>query len=180
MTLGKNQLQVSSDEEQEEEDDLDRAALDNILIRNASAIKDIPGKGKIIQVDRRQFQDIDEKVAKQKAAEAFRQRFIMKAKAKAPSTNGLGVGDDDDINDDIDEFLGGLNLEGKSYGKLPIAVFLCFHYTIRFMQSAKSMIIAARDSDCCFSPTACPTEFRENKDADSGRDRQGFTKRTGG
>ena len=131
MTIGKAQLRDSSDEEHEQDaDDPDgRRALDEIFIRDKPAGKGPPAKGKTIQVNRRHFQDIDEKVAKQKAADAFRQRFALRSQPKAPPSD---FSDDDG---DIDEFLGELKLEGKSYDAC--ASFFCFsfprHVSTRFI-----------------------------------------------
>jgi len=118
MTIGKAQLKDSSDEEHEQDaDDPDgRRALDEIFIRDKPTSKGPHAKGKIVQVDRRHFQDIDEKVAKQKAANAFRQRFAQRSQPKALGSNsGIDFGDDDDGIGDIDEFFEELKLEGKSY-----------------------------------------------------------------
>lgn len=122
MTIGKAQLKDGSDEEHEEDadDPGDRRALDEIFIRDKPTGKGPPAKGKLVHVDRQYFQDIDEKVAKQKAADAFRHRFAPRPQSKAPPA--IDFGDDDDGIEDIDEFLGELKLEGKSYD----ACIICF------------------------------------------------------
>jgi len=113
MTIGKAQLKDSSDEEHDPDG---RRALDEVFIRAKPTRQEPPAKGKIIQVDRGQFQDIDKKVAKQKAADAFRQRFTLRPQLKAPPPPGshpaIDSGDDDGIGD-IDDFLGELRLDGK-------------------------------------------------------------------
>ncbi|KAF8427268.1 hypothetical protein EV426DRAFT_571978 [Tirmania nivea] len=119
MTIGKAQLKDSSDEEHEQDaDDYDgRQALDEIFIRDKPP-KGPPVKGKIIQADRRDFKDIGEKVAKQKAADAFRQRFALRPQPKVPPPPGshpvIDFGHDDDGIGDIDEFLGELKLEARA------------------------------------------------------------------
>ncbi|KAF8457945.1 hypothetical protein BGX38DRAFT_1154591 [Terfezia claveryi] len=119
MTIGKAQLKDSSDEEHEQDaDDADgRRALDEIFIRDEPTSKRPPTKRKSVLVDRRHFQDIDEKVAKQKAAAAFRQRFALRPQPKAPppgSHPGIDFGGDDEGIGDIDEFLGELKLKART------------------------------------------------------------------
>ncbi|KAF8472443.1 hypothetical protein BDZ91DRAFT_790342 [Kalaharituber pfeilii] len=103
MTVGKAQLKFSDDED--ETGDIDR-----LLVTD----KGLPSKGKVIQADRRQFQDINEKITKQNAAEAFRQRFAPRKSKASAGVNNLGGGSIRDDVDDIDEFLGGLKLEVRT------------------------------------------------------------------
>lgn len=119
MTIGKAQLKDSSDEEHEPEaDDADdKRALDEIFIRDVPTSTRLPTKRKIVKVDRRCFQDIDEKVAKQKAADAFRKRFALRPPPKAPPPGShpeIDFGGDDEGIRDIDEFLGELKLEART------------------------------------------------------------------
>ena len=108
MTIGKDQLKVSDDEEEEED-----LGIDDFIFEDKPK-----AKGKVIQVDRRQFQDVNEKIAKQNAADAFRQRFATKKKK-------LAVHDADvDGDDDIDSFLGGLKLDCKIFVSINLSFFI--------------------------------------------------------
>ncbi|KAL0631741.1 hypothetical protein Q9L58_009394 [Maublancomyces gigas] len=63
------------------------------------------GKGKVVRVDRKQFEDVTTKMAKQSTADAFRQRFApRKAKSRGASEGTGGV-------EDVDSFLGELKLD---------------------------------------------------------------------
>lgn len=66
------------------------------------------GKGKVVKVDRKQFEDVTTKMAKQSTADAFRQRFApRKAKSRGASEGTGGV-------EDVDSFLGELKLDGET------------------------------------------------------------------
>lgn len=66
------------------------------------------GKGKVVKVDRKQFEDVTTKMAKQSTADAFRQRFApRKAKSRGASEGTGGF-------DDVDSFLGELKLDGET------------------------------------------------------------------
>ena len=123
MTADKAQLRFRSDEEEVEEEEEggveagggseDRhRTLDDILIRDPSVnTRHLPLKGKNkskkIHMDQHAFKNIEAKIAKHNAAEAFRHRFAPPTKAKQPFPA------DDDVQD-IDEFLGELKLhDGK-------------------------------------------------------------------
>ena len=117
MTADKAQLRFSSDEDGEEEEDGGEETegggrtLDDILIRDQSVhMKPLSSKSKSkkLHIDQRAFKDIEAKIARQNAADAFRRRFApTKVKPPPPAV-------DDDVQD-IDEFLGELKLvDGKS------------------------------------------------------------------
>lgn len=66
------------------------------------------GKGKVVKVDRKQFEDVTTKMAKQSTADAFRQRFApRKAKSHCASEGAGGI-------EDVDSFLGELKLDGET------------------------------------------------------------------
>jgi hypothetical protein len=73
-------------------------------------------KPKILKVDKKDFIDVTEKIAKQNNASAFRARFEKnKIKSRAPKVPGGDGGDADGgagEGDDLDIFLGELNLDG--------------------------------------------------------------------
>lgn len=120
MTANKVQLRSSSDEEGSDDEagsggggsgegHPPRRTLDDILIRDqqASTNTSAKGKSKKIHIDQQAFKDIEGRIAKQNAAEAFRRRFApTSAKPLAPAS-----ADDDNDVQDIDEFLGGLKLK---------------------------------------------------------------------
>lgn len=114
MTVGKAQLKVDSSED-EALDDIDPDYnMDKFLIRD-DVIDRSTKKGKVVHVDRKAFQDINEKVAKQQAAEEFRQRFAFR-KGKSGNSKKDATVDFDEDGDvgDIDDFLEGLKLNGKN------------------------------------------------------------------
>lgn len=85
-------------------------------------ISALPMKGNIVKVDRKDFVDVTEKIAKRNNADAFRARFESsksKAKKRAPrmAADDTGGGDGDDDGDDLDAFLGGLELDPKLAGR---------------------------------------------------------------
>lgn len=68
-------------------------------------------KGKVVKVDRKQFEDATTKIAKQSTADAFRRRFASKkAKSRGASGETGGV----DLDEDVDSFLGELKLDGET------------------------------------------------------------------
>lgn len=68
-------------------------------------------KGKVVKVDRKQFEDVTTKMAKQSTADAFRQRFApRKAKSRGASGGTGGA----DLGEDVDSFLGELKLDGET------------------------------------------------------------------
>lgn len=71
-------------------------------------------KGKIVKVDRKQFEDVTTKIAKQSTADAFRQRFApRKAKSRGGAGGGGGTGEID-LDEDVDSFLAELKLDGET------------------------------------------------------------------
>ncbi|KAL7267628.1 hypothetical protein RUND412_009776 [Rhizina undulata] len=71
-------------------------------------------KGKVVKVDRREFEDVTQKIAKQSIADAFRQRFAPKKAKSGVVPGGSRLSEDGRNVDDIDTFLGELN-----FGDLP-------------------------------------------------------------
>jgi hypothetical protein len=71
-------------------------------------------KGKAIKVDKRDFVDVNEKIAKRNNADAFRARFERnKAKTRAPQTMNAEPSSDGGEEDDLDAFLGELTLDSR-------------------------------------------------------------------
>lgn len=68
-------------------------------------------KGKIVKVDRKQFEDATTKIAKQSTADAFKRRF---ASRKAKSRGASGGAGGFDLDEDVDSFLGELKLDGET------------------------------------------------------------------
>lgn len=91
------------------------AAQKNPFLPPDDSVEKRHGKGKIQVVDRRDFQDIVEKSAKQSAAQAFRQKF-------ASNKKGISRKQNDDSKQeeavDIDSFLEDI-LAPKPKGKIP-------------------------------------------------------------
>jgi hypothetical protein len=77
-------------------------------------------KGKIVKVDRSEFVDINEKIAKRNNVEAFRARF-EKRKARAPRGGVTAEAelDDGSRGDDLDGFLQELQLDDDGLGECP-------------------------------------------------------------
>lgn len=76
-----------------------------------------PVKGRVIKVDRKEFQDVTEKISKQSNVNAFKARFAQrKQKTRTPAVSDAwekdSAGDSGNI-DDVDAFLGELQLEGE-------------------------------------------------------------------
>ena len=79
-------------------------------------LSELPKKGNIIKVDRKDFVDVTEKIAKRNNAESFRARFESnksKAKKRAPRLAADDAGGGGEEGDDLDAFLGELELDPK-------------------------------------------------------------------
>lgn len=83
-------------------------------------------KGKVVKVDRKQFEDATTKMAKQSTADAFRRRF---ASRKAKSRGASGGTGGADSGEDVDSFLEELKLDGET------SLFICLIYFILFSRS---------------------------------------------
>lgn len=95
MTAGKEQLTLKDDEDDDDD-------FDGLL-----KAKTVTSKGKAIKVEQKHFQAVNEKIAKQNAADAFRRKFATR------KTEGARAETKDGIDNDIDEFLGELKLKDK-------------------------------------------------------------------
>ncbi|KAF8538193.1 hypothetical protein BDD12DRAFT_174980 [Trichophaea hybrida] len=110
LTLAhKEQLKSTEEEDKAREGMIDEAFL------NQSWGQQQKSKPKILKMDRKDFIDVTEKIAKQNNVSAFKARFEKnKTKSRAPKVSGAdgdgkgGTGEDDDL----DAFLGELNLDG--------------------------------------------------------------------
>lgn len=86
-------------------------------------------KGKVVKVDRKQFEDATTKMAKQSTADAFRRRF---ASRKAKSRGASGGTGGADSGEDVDSFLEELKLDGET------GLFICLIYFILFFTAVIS------------------------------------------
>lgn len=62
-------------------------------------------KGKVVKVDRKQFEDVTTKIAKSSTVDAFRQRFAPRKTKSRAGGGGGGIGEDAPGDDDVDSFL---------------------------------------------------------------------------
>ena len=127
MTLSSRAADQAPDAERDEREQLHCGALDAAFLSESwqmqpgqGRVGGIGSKGVVKKVDKKDFVDIAEKIAKQKAVDSFRARFETPRSASSRAPKAVLVGkqhsaaaaaDDDD---NLDAFLGELNLDHNS------------------------------------------------------------------
>jgi hypothetical protein len=113
LTLSRKGGQIKDPEEEA----INTGAIDKEFLDESWGPKGVHNtKGKLVKVDKREFIDVTEKIAKQNTVDAFRARFqSSKTKARAPRTVSAGTSGRGGEEDDLDAFLGELALDDGEY-----------------------------------------------------------------
>lgn len=98
--------------------------------RNAYGIGSSGAKGNVVKVDRKQFEDVTTKIAKQSTADAFRQRFAPRKAKPRGGAGGGGATGGIDLDEDVDSFLGELKLDGETN---PLDLPFCLFFSRLFL-----------------------------------------------
>ncbi|KAK6534707.1 hypothetical protein TWF281_006010 [Arthrobotrys megalospora] len=112
--LTRDKFQAIEEREQEREEIIDIWDHDS-GVRRGRADMDFAPKGNIVKVNRDDFKDVTEKIAKQATADRFRQRFATRKPAARSKDETINFNDHED---ELDQLIGNMDLKGKHSGPL--------------------------------------------------------------
>lgn len=106
--LTRDKFQAIEEREQEREEIIDIWDHDS-GVRRGRADMDFAPKGNIVKVNRDDFKDVTEKIAKQATADRFRQRFATRKPAARSKDETINFNDHED---ELDQLIGNMDLKG--------------------------------------------------------------------
>ncbi|KAF3924995.1 hypothetical protein AA313_de0202187 [Arthrobotrys entomopaga] len=110
VTLTREKFHSIEEKEQEREEIIDIWDED-VSARRGRSDLDFGPKGNVVKVNRGDFKDVNEKIAKQATADRFRQRFA----SRKPSTKSQdGSMNFNNHEDELDALIGNMDIKGKS------------------------------------------------------------------
>ncbi|KAF3162289.1 hypothetical protein TWF225_002655 [Orbilia oligospora] len=112
--LTRDKFQAIEEREQEREEIIDIWDHDS-GVRRGRVDMDLAPKGNIVKVNRDDFKDVTEKIAKQATADRFRQRFATRKTAARSKDETINFNDHED---ELDQLIGNMDLKGKHLGQL--------------------------------------------------------------
>ncbi|RVD88127.1 uncharacterized protein DFL_002323 [Arthrobotrys flagrans] len=112
--LTRDKFQAIEEREQKREEIIDIWDHDG-GVRRGHADMDFAPKGNIVKVNRDDFKDVTEKIAKQATADRFRQRFAIRKPAARSKDETKNFNDHED---ELDQLIGNMDLKGKHLGQL--------------------------------------------------------------
>ncbi|KAK6350717.1 hypothetical protein TWF718_003902 [Orbilia javanica] len=112
--LTRDKFQAIEEREQEREEIIDIWDHDS-GVRRGRPDMDFTPKGNVVKVNRDDFKDVTEKIAKQATADRFRQRFATRKPAARSKDETINFNDHED---ELDQLIGNMDLKGKRPGQL--------------------------------------------------------------
>ncbi|KAK6506950.1 hypothetical protein TWF481_005407 [Arthrobotrys musiformis] len=112
--LTRDKFKAIEEREQEREEIIDIWDHDS-GVRRGRADMDLAPKGNIVKVNRDDFKDVTEKIAKQATADRFRQRFATRKPAARSKDETINFNDHED---ELDQLIGNMDLKGSHLGQL--------------------------------------------------------------
>ncbi|KAK6362041.1 hypothetical protein TWF730_005743 [Orbilia blumenaviensis] len=112
--ITRDKFQAIEEREQKREEIIDIWDHDS-GVRRGRTDMDFAPKGNIVKVNRDDFKDVTEKIAKQATADRFRQRFATRKPAARSKDETINFNDHED---ELDQLIGNMDLKGKHLGQL--------------------------------------------------------------
>ncbi|EPS41223.1 hypothetical protein H072_4887 [Dactylellina haptotyla CBS 200.50] len=115
VEITRDKFKEIEEKEQEREEIVDIWDPD-VSARRGRSDLDFGPKGTVVKVNREDFKDVTEKIAKQATADRFRQRFATHKPSARSKDESISF---NDYEDELDALIGNMDIKGKQLGQSP-------------------------------------------------------------
>ncbi|KAF3925945.1 hypothetical protein ABW20_dc0106281 [Dactylellina cionopaga] len=115
VSITRDKFKSIEEKEEEREEIIDIWDRD-VNARRGRSDLDFGPKGNVVKINRDEFKDVTEKIAKQATADRFRQRFASRKTSTRSKDENINFNDHED---ELDALIGNMDLKGKHLGQSP-------------------------------------------------------------